>query len=383
MTIYLDNSATTKVRDEVLVEMIDILKNDYGNPSSLHRMGLNIEKKIELARKNLAALINSSENEILFTSGGTESNNLAISGHIAKLSKNNNIVTTAIEHPSVYNLYKQYEKKGYDVRYIDTDERGLIDFDSIKKLVDINTGLISIIYVNNEIGTIQKLDDIIKLVREINPSIKIHIDAIQALGKLPINMKKLNIDTMSFSAHKIHGPKGVGALYINSRSNLEALMFGGYQERAIRPGTENTPGIIGFGKACELIKKEFNEEVKKLNTLKLTYAEKLRERIEDININSMLDERAAAHILSISFKHVKAEVLVHYLENYGIYVSTGAACSSKQKVENRTLSSIGLDDSFIDGTIRISFGYFNNIDEIDYTVEKISECVDDIRKITI
>ena len=323
------------------------------------------------------------KNEILFTSGGTESNNLAISGHIAKLSKNNNIVTTAIEHPSVYNLYKQYEKKGYDVRYIDTDERGLIDFDSIKKLVDINTGLISIIYVNNEIGTIQKLDDIIKLVREINPSIKIHIDAIQALGKLPINMKKLNIDTMSFSAHKIHGPKGVGALYINSRSNLEALMFGGYQERAIRPGTENTPGIIGFGKACELIKKEFNEEVKKLNTLKLTYAEKLRERIEDININSMLDERAAAHILSISFKHVKAEVLVHYLENYGIYVSTGAACSSKQKVENRTLSSIGLDDSFIDGTIRISFGYFNNIDEIDYTVEKISECVDDIRKITI
>lgn len=382
MTIYLDNAATTKVRDEVLAEMTDVLSNDYGNPSSLHRMGLIVEKRIEAARKNVASLINCSDNEILFTSGGTESNNLAIHSHVSKLNKSHNIVTTAIEHPSVYNVYKEYENRGYDVRYIDTDKQGLIDFESLKKLVDKNTGLISIMYVSNEIGIVQKLDEIIKYVKEINSSIKIHIDAIQALGKLPINMKKLNVDTMSFSAHKVHGPKGTGALYVNSKANLEAMMYGGFQEKGIRPGTENTSGIIGFGKACELLKQDFNEEVNKFKSLKLAYAEKLKEMIEDISINSSFDENGAAHILNVSFKTVKAEVLVHYLENYGIYVSTGAACSSKKDVENRTLSAIKLDNDLIEGTIRLSFGYFNSNDEIDYAVDKIKECVEDIRKIT-
>ena len=195
-------------------------------------------------------------------------------------------------------------------------------------------------------------------------------------------MKKLNIDTMSLSAHKIHGPKGVGALYINSKSSIEAIVYGGYQERGIRPGTENTPGIVGFGKACELIKKDFNDEVKRLSNLKILYAEKLKEKIDDISINSILDENGAAHILNVSFKNVKAEVLVHYLESYGIFVSTGAACSSKQKVENRTLRAIKLDDKFIEGTIRISFGHFNTIEELDYAISKIKECVEDIRKVT-
>ncbi len=381
MNIYLDNCATTKVRDEVLTEIIDIFSNDYGNPSSLHRMGLNVEKKINIARKNVASLINASEKEILFTSGGTESNNLAINSHVAKLTKNNNIITTVVEHPSIYNVYKQYEKKGYDVRYLNTDNSGFIDFNSLENLVDKNTGLISIIYVNNEIGTIQKLDEIIKYVKNINNNIKIHVDAIQAFGKILIDVKKLNIDTMSFSSHKVHGPKGVGGLYVNSKSTIEAFMYGGGQEKSLRPGTENTPGIIGFGKACELIKKDFKDEVNKLNSLKIAYSNKLKERIEDISINSMLDENGAPHILSVSFKDVKAEVLLHYLENYDIYVSTGAACSSKSKSENRTLKSIGLSDKFIDGTIRISFGYFNNIEDVDYTVDKIKECVEDIRKI--
>ena len=383
MNIYLDNCATTRVRDEVLTEMIDVFKNEYGNPSSLHRMGLNIEKKIEASRKNIASLINSGENEILFTSGGTESNNLAINSHVSKLNKSSsNIVTTSVEHPSVQNVYKQYEKKGYDVRYLDIDKDGFIDFESLKKLVDKNTGLISIIYVNNEIGTIQKLDEIIKYVKGVSDGIKIHIDAVQALGKVPINLKKLDIDTMSFSAHKIHGAKGIGALYVSSKSNVDALMYGGAQEKNLRPGTENTPGIIGLGKACELIKKDFNEEIKKLNSLKLAYADRLKEKIDDICINSMLDENGAPQILSVSFKGVKAEVLLHYLENYGIYVSTRAACSSKSKNENPTLKGIGLSDEFMNGTIRISFGYFNNIDELDYAVDKIKESVEDIRKIT-
>ena len=382
MKVYLDNCATTKVRDEVLTEMIDIYSNEYGNPSSLHRMGLNVEKKINIARKNLATLINASQDEVLFTSGGTESNNLAINSHVLKLNKNNNIVTTAIEHPSVYNVFKQYEKNGYDVRYINTDKFGFIKFSDLENLVDEKTGLISIIYVNNEIGTIQKLDEIIKFVKSKNNRIKIHIDAIQALGKIQIDVKKLNIDTMSFSSHKVHGPKGVGGLYVNCKANLEALMYGGGQEKSIRPGTENAPGIIGFSKACELIKNDIKEELKKLNLLKLSYANRLQEQIEDISINSMLDESGAPHILSVSFKDVKAEVLVHYLENYDIFVSTGAACSSKSKSESRTLESIGLSHNLMDGTIRISFGYFNNLEEVEYTVDKIKNSVEEIRKIT-
>ena len=382
MKVYLDNCATTKVRDEVLNEMIEIYSVEYGNPSSLHRMGLNVEKKITAARKNVASLINANESEIYFTSGGTESNNIAINSHVSKINKaNGNIVTTNIEHPSVFNVYKQFEKKGYDVRFLETDNCGLIDLGSLEKLVDENTGLLSIIYVNNEIGTIQKLDEIVKLAKKINKSIKIHVDAIQAFGKVNIDVKKLNIDTMAFSSHKIHGPKGVGGLYVNSKSSLEALMFGGGQEGSLRPGTENTPGIIGFGKACELIKNNFYEDVSKLNELKLKYAEKLNNNISDIKINSLLNENGAPHVLNVSFKDIKAEVLLHYLENYNIYVSTGAACSSKSKNENRTLSAIGLNEKFVNGTIRISFGYFNNNEEIDYTVDKIKECVEEIRKI--
>ena len=382
MNTYLDNCATTKVRDEVLDEIINIYKKDYGNPSSLHRMGLTVEKKIYDARKNLASLINASEKNILFTSGGTESNNIAINSHMLKINKNQNIVTTNIEHASIFNVFKQYEKKGYDVRYLSTDNKGFIDFKSLEKSVDEKTGLISIIYVNNEIGTIQKLDEIIRFVRSKNNKIKIHVDAIQAIGKIPIDVKKLNIDTMSFSSHKIHGPKGVGALYINSKSNFEALMYGGGQEGSLRPGTENTPGIIGFGKACQLIKNNFKEEVDKLNMLRSAYAKKLSEGIDDIKINSMLDNNGAPHVLSVSFSDVKAEVLVHYLENYDIYVSTGAACSSKSDSISRTLESIGLNDNYINGTIRISFGYFNDIKDVDFTVSKIVESVNDIRKIT-
>lgn len=382
MNIYLDNCATTKVRDEVLTEIINTYSKDYGNPSSLHRMGLTVEKQINTARKNVASLINASEKNILFTSGGTESNNIAINSHMLKINKNNNIVTTIIEHASIYNVFRQYEKKGYDVRYLDTDRNGFIDTNSLEKLVDEKTGLISIIYVNNEIGTIQKLDEIIKYVRNKNSNIKIHVDAIQAIGKIPIDVKKLNVDSMSFSSHKIHGPKGVGGLYISSKSNFEALMYGGGQEGSLRPGTENTPGIIGFGKACELIKNDFKEEVNKLNMLKSAYAKKLSESIDDIIINSMLDNSGAPHVLSVSFKDVKAEVLVHYLENYDIYVSTGAACSSKSDSISRTLEAIGLNENYINGTIRLSFGYFNDIKDVDFTVDKIRESVEDIRKIT-
>lgn len=382
MEIYLDNCATTKVRKEVLDEMIDVLTVNYANPSSLHRMGLNIEKSIACARKYVAKLINVNENEILFTSGGTESNNIAIYSHVNRLNKlNSNIVTTKIEHASIYNIFNHYSKNGYDVRYLDVDNNGFITVESLDKLVDEHTGLISIIYVNNEIGTVQNLSEIVKFVKKRNPSIKVHVDAIQAFGKILIDAKKLDIDTLSFSSHKVHGPKGVGGLYVKSKSSLESLMYGGGQENGLRPGTENTPGIIGFGKACELIANNFDIENNKLNELKREFCKKLIENIDDIKINSLMDENGAPHILSVAFDNVKAEVLLHYLENYEIYVSTGAACSSKSKNVSNTLKSIGLNDKLIQGTIRISFGYFNNFEQIDYAVSIIKKCVEEIRSI--
>ncbi|MDD4779828.1 MAG: cysteine desulfurase family protein [Tissierellia bacterium] len=382
MEVYLDNSATTKIKPEVLDELIDVYVNDYGNPSSLHRKGLEIEKKINVARKLTAKVINAKPEEIFFTSGGTESNNIALIGHLSSINYEDkkNIVTTKIEHPSVYNVFRHFEGK-IDVRYLDTDENGYIDKSQLINQIDDNTLLISIIYVNNEIGTVQDLEDIIKIVKKKNNKTKIHIDAIQAFGKIRIDVNKIDVDTISFSSHKIHGPKGVGGLYIKQGNKINSIIFGGHQEKGLRPGTENTPGIVGFGKASELLYNNFKEENDKLYELKKQYGNRLLEEIDDIKINSDLTNLGAPHILSVSFKNVKGEVLVHYLEQKEIYVSTGAACSSKAKNDNRVLNAINLERDYINGTIRMSFGYFNNFEEIEYVVKNIKECVNEIRDI--
>ena len=379
MIVYLDNSATTKVRDEVLKEIIDTNVNYYGNPSSLHRMGLMVEKKIDEARKSAAKLINAKEQEIYFTGGGTESNNIAIFGHLHNLNKHNNIITTKIEHPSVYNVFKQFEDKCF-VKYLDTDENGKIDTSMLDDMVDENTVLVSIMHVNNEIGTVQDLNEIKNIVKNKNKNTKLHIDAIQSYGKIKIDVNKLSIDTLSFSSHKIHGPKGLGGLFVRSGLKINPLTYGGGQERGMRSGTENTPGIIGFGKACELIYDNFEEEAKKLYSLKNQYIKRLKEEIEDIVINSPVDG-GAPHIINVSFKNVPGEVLLHYLEDKGIYVSTGSACSSKSR-DNRILEAIKLSGEYQAGTIRISIGYFNNFDEIEYVIDNIKQSVKDIRSIT-
>lgn len=381
MKIYLDNSATTKIRKEVLNTIIDINENFYGNPSSLHKMGLQIEKKIENARKIVSNFVNANTKEIIFTSGGTESNNLAIFGHLSNISENTNIITTRIEHPSVYNVFKNFEKKGIKVNYLDCDKKGRIDLLQLDSLVDDNTKLISIIYVNNEIGIIQDVSEILRVVRKKNNKTKIHIDGIQAFGKIKIDLKKLDIDSMSFSSHKIHGPKGIGGLYINSRTNIKSIFLGGNQEKGLRAGTENTAGIVGFGKAVDLIDKEFDANYKKTLELKNIYAKKIKSEIEDTKINSLLNEESAPHILNVSFKNVRGEVLLHFLEKHNIYVSTGSACSSKSKTISRTLESIDLENSYQDGTIRISFGYFNKLEELDYVIDKIKKSVNEIRQI--
>lgn len=382
MEIYLDNSSTTKVRKEVLNEIIDVYENNYGNPSSIHRMGLQIEKKIQEARKSAAKVINAKPEEIYFTGGGTESNNIALFGHLGNLSildKTKNIITTKIEHPSVYNIFKHLEKN-IDVRYLSTDSEGKINLEELNNFTDENTLLLSVMLVNNEIGTIQDINKIIETVKSKNKKIKIHVDAIQAYGKINIDTSKIIADTISFSSHKIHGPKGVGGLYVRQNVKLNSILFGGNQEKGVRPGTENTPGIVGFGKACDLIYNNFDEEISKLNCLKNEYAKRLLEEIQDTKINSNL-KGGAPHILNVSFKNVRGEVLIHYLENFGIYVSTGSACSSKVKTDNRTLSAINLSDEYMDGTIRISLGYFNSSEEVEYAVKCIKESVEEIRSI--
>ena len=382
MDIYLDNSATTKIRQEVMEEIKDVYENNYGNPSSIHRKGLQIEKKMEISRKSVARVINAKPEEIYFTGGGTESNNIAILGHLNNLSKSEiryNIITTQIEHPSVYNIFKHFDEN-LDVKYLGTDNTGKINISELAESVDENTLLVSIILVNNELGTIQELDKIVETVKKKNKRTKIHVDAIQAFGKIKIDTNKSHVDTISFSSHKIHGPKGVGGLYIRSGCRINSVIFGGNQEKGIRPGTENTPGIVGFGKACELVYENFEEETDKLYALKEKYGMKLKEEIEDIKINSDLTKFGAPHILNVSFKNIKGEVLVHYLEDKGIYVSTGSACSSKSKSDNRILKSINLDRDYIDGTIRISFGHFNNFDEIDYVIFNMKESINEIRK---
>lgn len=379
MEVYLDNSATTKVRPEVLKDIIDVYENYYGNPSSIHRMGLKVEKKIEEARKSVAKLIGAASEGVFFTGGGTESNNIAIFGHLANLKKYNNIITTKIEHPSVYNVFKQFEDK-CTVNYIDSDEYGRINTSQLKEFVDENTVLVSIMHVNNEIGIIQDLAEIINIIKAKNKNTKLHVDAVQSLGKIKIDVKKLSLDTLSFSSHKIHGPKGVGGLFIRSGLKINPITYGGGQERGIRSGTENTSGIIGFGKACELTYDNFEDESKKLYSIKNQYIEKFMQEIDDIRINTSTNN-TAPHIINISFKNVPGEVLVHYLEGKGIYVSTGSACSSKAR-DNRILDAIKLSKEDQAGAIRISLGYFNNFEEIDYVVDNIKQSVKDIRSIT-
>lgn len=380
MKVYLDNSATTKIKPEVLDTIIDVNLNYYGNPSSLHRMGLQAEKKIEEARKFAAKLLNAKPQEIYFTGSGTESNNIAILGFLKNINEKHNIITTKIEHPSVFNVIKQFENK-CQIKYLDIDSKGRINLNHLEDIVDENTRLVSVIHVNNEIGVIQEIDKIAKIIKSKNNNTKFHVDGVQSYGKLKIDVNKFPVDTMAFSSHKIHGPKGVGGLFVRSDLKLNPLTYGGGQEKGLRSGTENAPGIIGFGKACQLTYENFNEERDKLYKLKEQYINALEE-IKDIRINCPLDDDLGApHIINLSFKNVPGEVLLHHLEEKNIFVSTGSACSSKAR-DTRILDAINIDKDYQEGTIRISLGYFNNFEEIDYVINNIKQSVKDIRLIT-
>lgn len=383
MKIYLDNSATTRPREKVVSEMVNMLTYDYGNPSSLHRMGLDVEKKIDKSRETIANYLKVSKDEIIFTSGGTESNNIAIQGIINKNSRmGKHLITSKIEHSSVTNVFKFFEEKGYNVTYLDVNENGLVDLEQLKEAITDETILVSIMYVNNEIGIVQPIKKIREIINSINENTKLHVDGVQAVGKIDMSIKDLGIDSLSFSGHKIHGPKGIGGLFIKKNLNFNSVIFGGGQEKNLRSGTENTPGIIGLGVSVEELAKYFDEEYRKLQENKLYFYDEISQHIKDIKLNSFLDERSSPHILNISFRGIKGEILLHYLESDNIYVSTGSACSSKGKGKSSVLKSINLTNEEIDSAIRFSFSYENTKEELDFVVEKTKKAVEEIRKIT-
>ncbi len=378
-TIYLDNSSTTRVYKECVELSADVMYNLYGNPSSLHRKGIEAEKLIKTAKEQIADSLKASANEIFFTSGGTESDNLAIRG-VCGANRGRHIISTAIEHPAVLNTIQNKEKSGYAVDLLPVSKNGVVDLERLSKLIRKDTALVSVMYVNNEIGTIEPVEKISKIVKSANPGTVFHIDAVQAYGKIPFTAASCGADLISLSSHKIHGPKGVGALYVKNKTKLSPIIFGGGQQNGIRPGTENVPGIAAFGLAAKLACENVLENGRKMEMLRNRLRDGIARRVDNIEINTP-NKNAAPHILNISFANIKSEVLLHSLEIDGIYVSSGSACSSHKKGPSYVLTAIGTGRNMIDGSIRFSLSEFTTEDEIDYTIDKVTENVAKIRKL--
>ena len=377
--VYLDNAATTKPLQEVIDIITETQKNNYGNASSLHRLGLNAEDLLDNCRRMIANSINAKESEIIFTSGGTESNNLAIKGFLK--NKKGKIITTTIEHPSVLNVFKELEKE-FEVVYINVDNEGFIDLKELESAVDNKTLLVSIIHGNNEIGTIQDIKEISNIVKQKNPETKIHIDACQSFTKIDINVKELNIDLMTINAHKIHGPKGVGCLFVKAGIKRSQLNQGGMQEHNLRPGTENIAGIIGFAKAVEIAMNEKQKNIIHMKELQKYMIEKiLLISGTELNGPKELDKRLCNNI-NISFEHIEGESILMMLNEKGICVSTGSACSSKKLEPSHVILALGKKHEQAHGSIRFSLSKFNTREEIDYAIEKLKKSVDILRKVS-
>ncbi len=365
--IYLDNAATTKPCKEAVEKIIDTLNLKYGNPSSLHKKGLEAEKEVEFARAKIAKMLNADSKEIYFTSGGTEANNIALFGAVkAQKRRGKKIITTAIEHPSVYNSVMQLEKQGFEVDFLEPNSTGEISVEQIRRIVDANTILVSVMMVNNEVGSVLPVEKIKDIIKEKNSTALLHIDAVQAFGKLPINVEQFGADLLTISAHKIHGPKGVGALYKRSGVRIEPMTFGGEQQKRLRPGTEPVPLILGFGAAVQQIDpKNDNEKIKGLNR----YLRNELLNLKGVSINS--PESAAAHIINFSTNKIKSETMLNFLSTKGIYVSSGSACAKGKR--SRVLSSMQLPLKRIDTALRISFSRENTQQDINELLAALKE----------
>lgn len=377
-TIYFDHSATTAVKKEVLNTMIPYFGIEYGNPSALYSIGRNSKRAIEQARKQVAGALNCESEEIYFTSCGSESDNLAIKGFAyANKCKGNHIITSKIEHYAVLNACKTLEKKGFTVTYLNVDENGFIDLNELKRVINSNTILISIMTANNEIGTIQKIQEIGRIAHQNN--IVFHTDAVQAIGNIRIDVQKMNIDMLSMSAHKFYGPKGIGALYVREGIDFEKLQDGGHQERDKRAGTENVAEIVGLGKAIEIANFNIETYNRKLLELREYCIKQLKENMQDIKINGDLKERLPGNI-NVSFKDCDSNQILLELDKIGICASGGSACSSGSSLPSHVLLAIGLERSYLEGSIRLTLGEENTKEDIDYFIKNITKIVKKIKK---
>lgn len=379
MEIYLDNSATTKPYQEVVDKMVLALTTQYGNPSSIYKKGIEVEREIKEIRRNIARSLGAKETEIYFTSGGTECNNTIIRS-VAKLNKKtkNHIISTVIEHPSVLNTLKDLEADGFEVTYLPVGKDGKISLEDLKNAIKKETILVSVMHVNNEIGTIQPIEEIGKYLKSLDEKVYFHVDGVQSYAKIKFRPSRYNIDFMSVSGHKLHGPKGIGFMYVKENNRIKPLLTGGGQEIGIRSGTENVPGIYGIGEAVRILNQDLEGTIDKIRGLRDLLKEEILTNIDNIKINS--PEDGVCHVLNVSFRGVRGEVLLHYLEQKEIYVSTGSACSSKKK-GSHVLNAIGLTPDEIEGAIRFSLSDLNTKEEIMTTVEVLKESVSDLRMI--
>ncbi|MBR4544117.1 MAG: cysteine desulfurase [Lachnospiraceae bacterium] len=383
MEIYLDNSATTRVFPEVAELMNKIYTEDYGNPSSAHRKGVEAEDYLRKAGKTLSKILRCKPQEIIYTSGGTESDNLALIGTVhAKRRQGNHLITTQIEHPAVLRTMEYLEREeGCSVTYLPVDGKGHVSAESVEKAINDKTVLVSVMHTNNEIGAVQPVETIGGMLKKKYPGVTFHVDAVQGFGKLPIYPHSAGIDLMSVSGHKIHGPKGVGFLFVDEKIKLAPVIFGGGQQNGMRSGTENVPGIAGLALAAEKLCGDMEKDEVSLRSIKKYFADRLSE-IEGIQLNGPMEEGSAPHILSVSFRGVRSEVLLHALEEKGIYVSAGSACATHKATVSDTLQAIGLEKTLMDSTLRFSFSVFTTKEEIDYTLDVISKELPELRKYT-
>ena len=382
MEVYLDNSATTMCYPEVGELVYKVMCRDYGNPSSMHRKGVEAEHYIREAKERLAKILKVNAKEIYFTSGGTESDNLALIGCArANRRAGNHLITSSIEHPAILNTMRYLEEEGFRVTYLPVDAQGRVKLEALREALCPETILVSIMYVNNEVGTVQPIDEAAKIVKNYNPSILFHTDAVQGFGKYRIYPKRQKIDLLTASGHKIHGPKGTGFLYIGDRVKIKPIVFGGEQQKNIRSGTENVPGIAGLGLAAEMIYRDLEMKTALMRELKGYFLDGIA-KIENTTVHGLTDEGSAPHIISVGVAGIRSEVLLHTLEDKGIYVSSGSACSSNHPSVSGVLKGIGAAREYLDATLRFSMSEFTTKEEIDYTLETLYNCIPILRKYT-
>lgn len=382
MEVYLDNSATTRCFDEVAALTTQIMCEDYGNPSSLHRKGVQAEKYVRYAKGVIAKNLKVNEKEIIFTSGGTESDNLALIGCAqANCRSGRHLITTQIEHPAILQTMKHLEGEGFKVTYLPVDSKGCIKLEDLERAITGETILVSIMHTNNEVGSLQPIEEAGAIIKRMNPRILFHVDAVQGYGKFRFFPKRMKIDLLSVSGHKIHGPKGVGFLYIDEKVKIKPITFGGGQQNGVRSGTENVPGIAGLAKAVEICYADLDRETAQLYRIKSAFVEGVR-KIDDVIVNGHPDETGAPHVVSVSVRGIRSEVILHALEDKGIYVSAGSACSARKPQPSATLQAMGIEKELLGSTVRFSFSVFTTMEEINYTLETMYDIIPMLRKYT-